>query len=242
MADRFTWRRYQRIFCTGAEVERRLLDGGVARPEQIEIAHPGVDTDRLRPSGRHEPFFLWLGRIKWWKNPELALDSFVEYQRRGGTARLIVAGAVDDGSRDYFRTLVDTYGGNPSIEFKSPSRDEELHDLLDRSHAVLCTTPNEDWGIVPLEAMAFGKPVVAVGRGGPAQTIVHGETGYLCDDSPAAFAEAMFQLDRAGRRYDEMSSAARVRSERFHWRHFVEKIDSYLDTLAPEPALQPLTV
>jgi glycosyltransferase involved in cell wall biosynthesis len=241
--DRLAWRRYERIFCTSREVERRLLNAKLARPEQIEIAHPGVDTDRLRLSGRREPFFLWLGRIKWWKNPELALDSFLEYQQRGGSARLVVAGAVDDGSRDYFRGLLRAYGDNPAVQFVSPESDEELHDLLDRSLAVLCTTPNEDWGIVPLEAMAFGKPVIAVGRGGTAETIIDGETGYLCDESPAAFSNAMGLIEAADeKRYTAMSAAARARSEVFHWDNFVRQIDAYLDTLAPQPELQPLAV
>lgn len=229
-ADRFTWRRYGRIFCTGREVERRLLDARLAKPSQIAIAHPGVDTDLLRPSGRREPFFLWLGRIKWWKNPELALDAFDEYRRSGGRMRLVVAGVVDEGSRSYFEQLKATYE-RPAVEFMVPSGDPELHDLIDRSTAVLCTTPNEDWGIVPLEAMSFGKPVVAVNRGGPTESVLHGETGFLCDESPSAFASAMSLLAEDPSLQDRMSEAARLRSANYHWRHFVEPIDEYIDSL-----------
>ena len=240
LVDRLTWRRYARIFCTGHEVESRLLSAGLVRPEQIEIAHPGVDTDQLKPTGRREPFFLWLGRIKWWKNPELGLDAFDEFRRRGGAGmRLVVAGVVDDSSREYFQQLKQRYD-RPDVEFVCPPGDEELHDLLDRSTAVLCTTPNEDWGIVPLEAMSFGKPVIAVGRGGPTETVVHGETGFLCAESPGAFAEAMAKLACDPGLQEQMSVAARERSERYHWRHFVETIDAYVDTIAPRATLHPL--
>ena len=235
LVDRFTWRRYQKIFCTGREVERRLLDAHLARPDQIAIAHPGVDTDRLRPSGRREPYFLWLGRLKWWKNPDLALEAFAEYKLRGGSGmRLIVGGTVDAGSQEYFRKLRRKYDA-PDVEFISPSTDAELHDLIDRSTAVLCTTPNEDWGIVPLEAMAFGKPVISVNRGGPTESVLDGRTGFLCEESPRAFAEAMATLAAEEGLQASMSAAARQRSERYHWRNFVEPIDAYIDEL---PRLQ----
>ncbi|HSP54344.1 MAG TPA: glycosyltransferase family 4 protein [Dehalococcoidia bacterium] len=237
LVDRLTWRRYNRIFCTGREVERRLLNAGLARPGQIAIAHPGVDVDTLRPTGRREPFFLWLGRIKWWKNPELAIEAFREYRRSGGDMRLTVAGVVDDGSRSYFQGLKAAYGG-PDVNFIVPSGDDQLHDLIDRSTAVLCTTPNEDWGIVPLEAMAFGKPVIAVDRGGPTESVLNGETGFLCDESPRAFADAMSMLARDPELQGRMSRAARQRSERYHWRHFVEPIDEYIDGLPQQSGVE----
>ncbi len=54
--------------------------------------------------------------------------------------------------------------------------------------------------MVPLEAMAAQRPVIACASGGPMESIVDGETGYLCDASPAAFADAAARLldDAAG--------------------------------------------
>jgi len=49
---------------------------------------------------------------------------------------------------------------------------------------------DEHFGIVPLEAMAAARPVVAVGLGGPCESVVHGTTGWLCEPSAAAFADA----------------------------------------------------
>lgn len=233
LVDRLTWPRYRKIFCTGREVEKRLLDAGLARPDQIAIAHPGVDTDQLKPSGRRDRYFLWLGRVKWWKNPDLALEAFAEYKRLGKSdMRLVVAGTVDEGSRGYFRRIRDKYAG-PDVEFISPTCDAELYELIDGSTAVLNTTPNEDWGIVPLEAMAFGKPVIAVNRGGPTETVLDGQTGFLCDESPRMFARAMAALASDQGLQERMSRAARERSEQYHWRNFVGRIDSYIDDLPP---------
>jgi alpha-1,3/alpha-1,6-mannosyltransferase len=61
-------------------------------------------------------------------------------------------------------------------------------------------TQNEHFGLVPLEAMAAQRPVVACASGGPKESVVHGVTGFLCDPTPASFAAAAQSLleDPAG--------------------------------------------
>jgi len=66
--------------------------------------------------------------------------------------------------------------------------------LLAQAAALLYTPDNEHFGIVPLECMQRGTPVVAVNSGGPRETVVHKSTGFLCDQSADSFAKAMLQL------------------------------------------------
>ena len=66
--------------------------------------------------------------------------------------------------------------------------------LLAACVAVVYTPENEHFGIVPLEAMASGRPVIACNSGGPKESIVDGVTGFLCDPSPNHFAYAMEHL------------------------------------------------
>ena len=66
--------------------------------------------------------------------------------------------------------------------------------LLAAAAGVLYTPPGEHFGIVPLEAMAAGRPVIACASGGPLESVAHGRTGFLCDPGPAAFAAAMARL------------------------------------------------
>ena len=63
--------------------------------------------------------------------------------------------------------------------------------LLAACIAVVYTPPGEHFGIVPLEAMAAGRPVIACNQAGPLESVVHGVTGLLCKPEPAAFGEAM---------------------------------------------------
>jgi glycosyltransferase involved in cell wall biosynthesis len=246
--DRLAWRRYRRVFCVSREVERRLRTAGVVAPGQTEVVHPGIDVGRLAPTGRREPFFLIPGRIMWSKNIELGIRAFMDFKSRSDDptvreSRLVVAGMVDEKSRSYFSRLQDLTSGRGDVEFVVCPSDEQLYDLYDRSFAVLFTPPNEDWGIVPLEAMAFGKPVIAVERGGPAESVVHEETGFLCADQPAAFAEAMTDLVTQPMLYERLSKAARKRAEGYDWDSFVGRIDEYLDDLAVATARhRPLAV
>lgn len=72
--------------------------------------------------------------------------------------------------------------------------DEQRAALLAACVAVLYTPQNEHFGIVPLEAMASGRPVIACDSGGPTESVLPGVTGFLCRPSPSQFADAMGKL------------------------------------------------
>ena len=234
--DRLAWKRYQRVFCVSEEVQRRLLAAGVIPATRTQIVHPGVDLDSLAPTGAREPFFLLPGRVMWSKNIELGLQAFLNLKLRSEdervrASRLVIAGMVDEKSRWYLDQLRALAGGRDDIEFVVSPSDDQLFSLYDRCTAVLLPPPNEDWGIVPLEGMAFGKPVIAVDQGGPVESIIHAETGFLYPADPAAWADAMFRLITEPDLYAAMSRAARLRAQRYSWQSFVDSIDEYLDEL-----------
>jgi alpha-1,3/alpha-1,6-mannosyltransferase len=66
--------------------------------------------------------------------------------------------------------------------------------LLASAVCLVYTPSGEHFGIVPLEAMYAGVPVIAVNHGGPTETVVHGVTGLLCDAEETAFADAILKL------------------------------------------------
>jgi len=88
---------------------------------------------------------------------------------------------------------------------------------------------NEDWGIVPLEAMAHGKPVLAVNSGGPTESVVDGETGFLLEPSAAAFATKMSWLVEHSEEARRMGVAAVARAKRYSWDAFVQRLDDYVE-------------
>jgi alpha-1,3/alpha-1,6-mannosyltransferase len=88
--------------------------------------------------------------------------------------------------------------------------------------------------------MASGKPVVAFRNGGPAESIVHGHTGILCDPNVESFANAMCALVDDTALHARCAANARPRAEQFGWEAFVERIDSYLEELVGDAPAVPL--
>ncbi len=232
--DRSAWRNYCHIFCVSQEVKNRVLRGRLAGPEDIEVVYRGVDTEEIRPTWKYESYFFHPARIKWWKNIELSINAFMEFQGRSSDFNdfdLIIAGQVDKGSKAYYERILAMARANSHIKIIPDPSEEKMKDLYESSYAVLNTTLNEDWGLVPLEAMAYGKPVIAVNQGGPKESIIDRKTGLLVEPTPKGFASAMKILAADKNLVLEMGKEARGHSLRYDWSAFVRKIDDYLDCL-----------
>lgn len=90
----------------------------------------------------------------------------------------------------------DAAGADVHIVFRTSIPSIERSALLMQAVGLLYTPDREHFGIVPIEAMSLGVPVIAVNSGGPRETVLHEETGFLCDQSPEDFAAAMQRLVR----------------------------------------------
>lgn len=155
------------------------------------VINPPVRLDRfaLDPAVEREDFFLFAGRLVPYKRPDLAIKAA---QRAG--RRLVVVG---DGR---FRKQLEAIAG-PETTFLGAAPDDVLVDMYRRCQALLMPGI-EDFGIVPVEAMACGAPVIAVSEGGALDTVRPGVSGELVefgsdDDVVAAMAEVMRRVDFA---------------------------------------------
>jgi glycosyltransferase involved in cell wall biosynthesis len=235
--DRLAWRYYERVFCISEEVAGRVRNARLVNEDRIEVLHPGVDLDHFAPGDSSDPFFLLPGRIMWTKNIELGIEAFKLLKARAHTPerfRLVVTGILDRKSKPYLETLRAMASGVPEVDFITNPSDEEYKRLYQRCYGVLFTAFNEDWGLVPLEGMASAKPVVAVAQGGPLETVVHGETGFLCSPEPEAFARAMQELVEKPEMVQDMGVAGRIRAAEFSWESFVTRIDDYVVSLTQD--------
>jgi glycosyltransferase involved in cell wall biosynthesis len=232
--DRHLWKKYRAVFAISAEVRRRIVAGGLYPGDRIGLLYPGVDTSRLRATGATSKNFLIPGRIMWTKNLELAIDAFeLLLRRRPDLAdfSLTIAGHVDKKSEPYFAMLQSRAMACHQIKFRTSLSDDALFALCDSAYAIVYPPFNEDWGLIPLEGMAFKKPVVAVNRGGPGETIVSGESGLLVGPEPKKFAAAMEMLADNPELVRRMGERAYLRAQEFDWTHFCARLDDALAQL-----------
>jgi glycosyltransferase involved in cell wall biosynthesis len=134
-----------------------------------DVIYPPVELGRFAPNGRGpEDFYLVVSRLAGYKRVDLAVEACTKLRRR-----LIVAG--DGPQRAYLESIA-----GPTVEFLGTVGWAAVPDLMSRCRALLFCG-DEDFGMVPVEAMASGRPVIAYGRGGALETVVDGETGLFFD-------------------------------------------------------------
>ena len=147
---------------------------------EASVVYPPVDTEFFQPdSVVPERYALIVSALVPYKRIDLAIDAC-----RLAGVRLKIVG---DGPE---RAALERSAPG-DVEFLGRRSDEDIRDLYRRA-AVTLLPGEEDFGIVPLEAQACGRPVVAYGRGGALETVIPDETGLLVDEpTPAAFADAV---------------------------------------------------
>ncbi len=167
-------------------VRRRI---GEIYHRDSDVIYPPVDTDRFSISRRDEGYFLMVSAFVPYKRIDLAIEVFNE------TAdRLIIVGDGPDAAR--LRRLA-----GPSVRFAGWQNDERLSELYAGCSAVIFPG-EEDFGIVPVEAMASGKPVIAYARGGALETVHDTDamrTGILFHEQTAASLKAAIARFRNSR-------------------------------------------
>ncbi|WP_194765123.1 glycosyltransferase [Microbacterium sp. UFMG61] len=163
-------------------VQKRIED---AWHRDCTVIHPPVDvTGFLRPAAPDqrdldtlarlpERFLLGFSRFIPYKRLELVIDAGI-----AAGVPVVLAGAGPDEAR--LRAFADERAGG--AVFFVPSPGAELYRALLQRSIALVFPAVEDFGIVPVEAMAAGRPVIANAVGGAAETIVHGRTGALVED------------------------------------------------------------
>ncbi len=164
----------------------------------VGVVHHGVPLSLFEPTVREpEAFFLWLGRVFPDKGPHLAVQA-----ARAAGVPLVLAGIVDQHVPEavrYFREEILPYIDGHQITYLGPVGMEQKRDLLSRARALLNPlTWEEPFGMVMIEAMATGCPVIAFPRGSVPEIVAHGQSGFLVQDVEE-MAQAIKQVDQLKR-------------------------------------------
>jgi glycosyltransferase involved in cell wall biosynthesis len=220
--DQRTSTRVDRFVANSAHVAARIARY-YNRP--AEVVHAPVATDFFTPASAEatarqagEGGFLVVSALVPYKRVDIAIRAAMSIG-----VPLKIVGTGPDEAR--LRAIA-----GPGIEFAGALSDDALRDAY-RSARALVLPAEEDFGIAPVESMACGRPVIALGRGGARETVEHGVTGLLVDEPDAdAFAAAMRQI--SSQTFD--AGRLRARAERFSTARFEADFSRIVqDTLMP---------
>lgn len=165
-----------------------------------EIIHPPVDTDLFTPSLDLDDSYLWVGQMVPYKRPDLAVDAFTQ-----SGVPLVMVGAGGMAKKLKARA-------GPNIRFIERLDFNALRRAYARARALVFTA-EEDFGIIPVEAMASGRPVIAFGRGGVQDSVLPDRTGIFFERQvPASLIDAVEKMERFLPHFDPHHAVEQARN------------------------------
>jgi glycosyltransferase involved in cell wall biosynthesis len=190
----------------------------------LRVIPNGVDSSRFTPAeavAPDEKYILFVGRLVAQKGVDVALRAFDTLRHLRSDIRLLIVGEGENSL--LLLRLARSLGVIPSVTFAGWRRGQALVDAYQCAELVLMPSLYEPFGIVALEAMACGKPVIASSVGGLTEIIEHGVTGFLSPPGEyLSFAQHMANVLLNPELASAMGRAARQRALQFSWERAAE--------------------
>ena len=219
-----------------------------ADPSRVTLAPCGVDLAKFRPMDQKEvrrqlglngeKVLLYVGRVEPLKGLDLLVETAAQMEVEEGSIRMVVVGGGGPGEpeTDRVRRLAEEHRVDGLMDFVGRVDHDELP--LYYNAADVCVVPSyyESFGLVALESMACGTPVVASRVGGLPTIIHHGQTGYLKPwRCPEAFANSLEMILSSAGLQESLGVAARRRAEQMGWANVATMIsDGYRELISGE--------
>lgn len=218
----------------------------------VGVVHHGIPMQRFRPlKVKRGDFFVWLGRIMPEKGPHFAIEA----AHKAGVP-LILAGNIDQHlpeSITYFEEMIKPHIDDDQIKYIGPVNMRQKISLLSRARGFLNPIQwEEPFGMVMIEAMALGCPVISFPRGAAPEIVAHRKTGFLVHnvDEMVKFIQRIDEIDRtATREYIEKNFSARAMADKYVkiYKKVIAKkknavVRSYADVKTNMPIITPQPV
>jgi phosphatidyl-myo-inositol alpha-mannosyltransferase len=203
-------------------------------PNGVDVEHFEAEREPFPRFSDGRPNILFVGRLEKRKGVKYLLQAFAEVKKEMPEPRLLIVGPPTRAARSYRRWVAQT--GLPDVEFVGYVTYDELARYHHTADIVVApATGNESQGIVLLEAMAAGRPLVASNIEGYASVVTHGVEGLLVMPKDAhSLAAALLELLADPDKRREMGENGRVRAEQFRWDRVSQRVLTYYEQLQYE--------
>lgn len=234
------------LYIVGASVVRRI-DKGVTKNIEFIFANSNNTLSRIKKYyGRNdaqvlnggieanayhnsapEKYFFYPSRISPNKRQDYALRAFERFKQIKKGYKLIICGPVskDPFYYSYYKRIKQMARRIGSTTILTDVDEKRMRKLYSHATATLYPPMNEDYGLVPLESMASGKPVIAVNEGGPRETILANKTGFLVN-SEIEMADKMRVIADSPAYAQSMGKAGIIHVRKsYSWEKFFKTFD-----------------
>ncbi len=171
------------------------------------IVYPPSLIKAITPLRNKENYLLAVCRVTKFKNVDLLIDAFKTIAADFPDYKLLIAG--DGEEKENLEKRVASLGLEDKVLFLGWTVKEQLEDLYLKAKLTVSYSMHETFGLVPIESMMYGTPVISHNSGGPRETILHGETGFLFDDKDDLLKYWREVLEMSPERYAKMQDRCR---------------------------------
>jgi glycosyltransferase involved in cell wall biosynthesis len=234
---------HQPVFDTFSTIPVVSISNAQRRPlpqaNWVRTVHHGLPLDLLQPKPVKPSYFAFLGRIA----PEKGVDRAIRIAQHCGVP-LKVAAKVDNVDREYFEEQILPMIKSAKVDYIGEINDSQKSEFLSGATALLVPIDwPEPFGLVMIEAMACGTPVIAFNRGSAPEVIEDGLTGFIVEDVNGAIGAvdrlSHLSRERIRRRFEQRFTARRMAQDYLSvYRSMTDRIAPHLRLVSDDaPAL-----
>jgi D-inositol-3-phosphate glycosyltransferase len=241
--ERLLIQQVNRIIASTSDERMQMIRHCGATAHQVQVIPCGVDLKHFVPQDQqlarkylglkqHQPVLLFVGRLDPFKGPDLLLRAAAMMEE---DAQILIVGGQLAGDQELqqLRELAADLHISRRVHFLGARPQQELPRIYSAADITVMPSYHESFGLVAVESLACGTPVVATRAGGLTTVIRHGETGYLLPRCPGFFAEKLDTLLRSPYLLAQMRLAARPSVRHFSWKDVASQtLNLYLDAIS----------
>jgi glycosyltransferase involved in cell wall biosynthesis len=235
MVDRRFCRRFRHVLVNSKFSKRYTQRIYGYRDDQCRVVYLGVDHDRfrVRDGTQRRLKIVTIAKLTRFKNVDTIIKAIAELVGRGmSDVRLQIVGTGD--AEPFLKQMVQKYRLSDNVEFLGRLNDDQIVTLLQQSKVFCLASVDEPFGLVVVESLACGTPVVAINSGGPKEILKDRHCGQLVQPrNEIEVADALQHFLLANEvTFGEATQSAVERAADFQWDKTVDQLEQEFSNIA----------